>query len=420
MKSQAVLLYGKMDIRLEEIELPAIEADEILVKVVTDSLCMSSYKAAYLGADHKRVPDDVADAPIILGHELAGEIVEVGSKWEDSYTVGERFTIQPAINYKGSMDSPGYSYRYCGGDATYMILPPEVMITGSLLPFKGKGFYTAALSEPYSCVIGACRSLYRTDKTSHNHYLGIKEGGRMAIIGGCGPMGLAAIDYAISGEFRPRQLVVTDIDPVKLKRTQELFGTTAEQRGISLICMNTGDLEDPKKAIMTLTEQEGFDDMLVMVPHAQVLEFAESIMGTNGCMNFFAGPTDENLMAKVNYYDIHYTDKHILGTSGGTVDDMKEGLNLMEKGLMNPASIVSHIGGLDAVAEATVNLPKIPGGKKLIYTHIRLPLISLEEILEGRSDDPMMQGLALLLEKYNGLWSLEAEEYLLEHAESIA
>ncbi len=420
MNSKAVLLYGKMDIRMETIELPQIKDDEILVKVVADSLCMSSYKAAYLGADHKRVPDDVANNPIILGHELSGEIVEIGESWKSKYTVGEKFTIQPAINYKGSMDSPGYSYSYCGGDATYAILPPEVMIQDCLLPFKGEGYFTAALSEPYSCVIGALRSLYRTDKVSHNHYLGIKEGGRLAIIGGCGPMGLAAIDYAISGEFRPRQLVVTDIDSVKLKRAQELFGATAEQRGISLVCINTGELEDPKRSIMALTENEGFDDMLVMVANTQVLEFSESIMGVNGCMNFFAGPTDENLKAKVNFYEVHYTDKHIIGTSGGTVDDMREALELMAKGLMNPAAIVSHIGGLDAVAESTKNLPKIPGGKKLIYTGIKLPLISLEEIMKNESDSPLLQGLALLVEKHNGLWSLEAENYLLKNGEAIA
>ncbi len=189
MKTHAVRLYGEMDLRLETFELPEITDDEILVRVVADSLCMSTYKAAVLGAEHKRVPDDVAENPIMVGHEMAGEIVRVGARWADSYTEGESFSLQPAINYKGSMDSPGYSYRYCGGDATYMIIPPEVMIMDCLLSYTGEGFFKAALAEPYSCVIGACRSLYRTDRIKHNHYLGIKEGGRMAIIGGCGPWG---------------------------------------------------------------------------------------------------------------------------------------------------------------------------------------------------------------------------------------
>ena len=79
MKTKAVRLYGKEDLRLEEFELPQIKDDEILAKVVSDSICMSSFKASEQGSAHKRVPDDVAQNPIIIGHEFCGEIVEVGS-----------------------------------------------------------------------------------------------------------------------------------------------------------------------------------------------------------------------------------------------------------------------------------------------------------------------------------------------------
>ncbi|HBG57501.1 MAG TPA: L-sorbose 1-phosphate reductase, partial [Porphyromonadaceae bacterium] len=67
MKTKAVRLYGKKDLRLEEFELPQIKENEILARVVTDSLCMSSYKASSQGTDHKRIPGDVAENPIIIG-----------------------------------------------------------------------------------------------------------------------------------------------------------------------------------------------------------------------------------------------------------------------------------------------------------------------------------------------------------------
>ena len=127
MKTKAVRLYGKHDLRLEEFELPEIGDDEILVRVVSDSICMSSYKAASLGTDHKRVPKDIAEHPVIVGHELSGVIEQVGPKWRNTYKPGAKFAIQPALNYKGSMASPGYSYRWCGGAATYAIMPQEVM-----------------------------------------------------------------------------------------------------------------------------------------------------------------------------------------------------------------------------------------------------------------------------------------------------
>ena len=111
MKTKAVRLYGKSDLRLEEFELPEIKDDEILATVVSDSICMSSYKAAIQGGDHKRVPEDIAEHPTIIGHEFCGELVEVGKKWQDKFKAGEKFSIQPAMNYKGSLDAPGYSYQ---------------------------------------------------------------------------------------------------------------------------------------------------------------------------------------------------------------------------------------------------------------------------------------------------------------------
>ena len=80
MKTRAVRLYGVNDLRLEEFELPEIGEGEILARVISDSICMSSHKAALQGAAHKRVPDNVAENPIILGHEFCGEIIEVGKK----------------------------------------------------------------------------------------------------------------------------------------------------------------------------------------------------------------------------------------------------------------------------------------------------------------------------------------------------
>ena len=107
MKTKAVRLYGVMDLRMEEFELPEITDGEILAEVFSDSICMSSYKAASQGANHKRVPADVAENPVIIGHEFCGKLVKIGAKWADRFKAGDKFVIQPAINYKGSLASPG-------------------------------------------------------------------------------------------------------------------------------------------------------------------------------------------------------------------------------------------------------------------------------------------------------------------------
>ena len=122
MKTKAVRLYGVGDLRLEEFELPKIKDDEILAHIFSDSICMSTYKAACQGAAHKRVPDDVAENPVIIGHEFCGEIVEIGEKWRGRYEVGARFVVQTALNYKGSLAAPGYSYKYSSRDNLFFVV----------------------------------------------------------------------------------------------------------------------------------------------------------------------------------------------------------------------------------------------------------------------------------------------------------
>ena len=88
MKVSAVRLHGANDLRMDEFELPEIKEDEILVKVVSDSVCMSTHKCAILGVKHKRVHEDVADHPAIMGHEMAGDIVKVGRVHQDRFRPG--------------------------------------------------------------------------------------------------------------------------------------------------------------------------------------------------------------------------------------------------------------------------------------------------------------------------------------------
>ena len=424
MKTRAVRLYGKKDLRLEEFELPAIKDNEILAKVVSDSLCMSSYKASSQGTDHKRIPDDVAENPIIIGHEFAGELIEIGSKWKDKFKVGDKFSIQPALNYEdgpvGILSAPGYSYPHIGGNATYVIVPNEVMEKDCLLPYHGEGFYPASLAEPLSCVIGAMHANYHTTPGSYVHKMEIVDGGKMAILAGVGPMGLAAINYALHrDDCRPSLMVVTDIDQTRLDRAASLYTVDfAASRGIDLRYVNTSTMKDANKELRDLTDGKGYDDVFVFAPVKPVVEQGDAILGFDGCLNFFAGPNDPTFSAQLNFYNVHYAYTHIVGTSGGNNEDMVEALEMMGKGL-DPAGLITHIGGLDAVANATNHLTEIPGGKKLIYTHITMPLTPITAFAKIGETNEVFKKLAAICDKNKGLWSIEAEAYLLENADKL-
>ena len=415
MQTKALRIYGKEDLRLETFELPELKDNEILAKIVSDSLCMSSYKAAEQGADHKRVPNDIAENPTILGHEFCGELITVGSKWQDKYKPGQRFAIQPALNYKGSLDAPGYSFRYIGGDATYVIIPNEVMEMDCLLPYSGDAFFFGSLAEPVSCVVGAFHANYHTVQGSYEHKMGIIEGGKAAILAGCGPMGMGAIDYALHCDRKPGLLIVTDIDDARLERVASIFTVEdAKANGVELHYVNTKNLEDPVGTLLSYTDGEGYDDVFCFAPVKAVVEMSDAILGKDGCLNFFAGPTDKSFSAMFNFYNVHYGSTHLVGTSGGNTDDMKESIALMEQGKLNPATMITHIGGLDAAAETTLNLPKIPGGKKLIYTHISMPLTAIADFEELGKTNEVFARLDELCKANNGLWNAEAEKYLLE------
>ncbi len=420
MRTKAVRIYGKKDLRLEEFDLPEMKDDEILAQVVSDSICMSSHKAALQGTEHKRIPDDIAVNPTIIGHEFAGVILKVGKKWQHVYHEGQKFSIQPAMAHTGTLDAPGYSYRYIGGDATHIIIPDIVMEADCLLPYEGDTWFAASLSEPMSCIVGAFNASYHIPPGTYKHVMGIREGGKLAILAGVGPMGLGAIDYALYHDRKPSLIVVTDIDDSRLSRASCLFTPEhAEKERIKLYFINTAKLTDPVKHLRDLTGGSGYDDVFVFAPVKQVVEQGDAILGFDGCLNFFAGPTDPDFKAEFNFYNAHYSFTHIVSTSGGNTDDMRESLRLIAEGKINPAVMITHVGGLDAVVETTLNLPKIPGGKKLIYTNISMPLVSLYKLKEMSTRNILYAGLHEIVSNNDYIWSVEAEKYLLANAKSI-
>ncbi len=413
MKTKVAAIYGPRDVRIREFELPEINDNELLVSVISDSVCLSTWKAALLGSEHKRVPDDLEQHPVITGHECAGVIVEVGKNLSDKYKKGERFVLQPAMGLSSGY-SAGYSYEHFGGNATYMIIPEQAINLGCVLPYNGSYFAAASLAEPMCCIIGAYKANYHTTPYIYDHQMGIKAGGNLALLACAGPMGIGAIDYAINGEIKPSRIVVVDIDDVRLAQAEKLLPVTlAASKGIELIYVNSREMENPQDELRALTGGAGFDDVFVYAAVPAVVELADGLLAEDGCLNFFAGPTDKNFSVPFNFYNVHYNRTHVVGTSGGSTDDMKEAITLSAAGQLQPSFMVTHIGGLDAVPDTVLNLPDIPGGKKLIYNSVSMPLTAIADFAEKGKTDPLFQELARLVEPTHGIWNEQAEQYLL-------
>ena len=416
MKVEGVRMYGAKDIRLEEFDLPDIKEDEVLLKVMSDSICMSTWKEVKLGSGHIRVPDNIHEKPVIIGHELSGRIAKVGAKWADEYKEGERFVVLPGI--PGQMGAPGYSYEFFGGAATYCIVPNDVIEKGCLLHYDGDSFFEVSVSEPMYCIIGGYKANYHTKPETHEHFIGTKEGGNIAILGGCGPMGLGAVSYALATEQKPKMVVVTDIDDERLNRARSVISEQeAREKGVELHYINTAKMEDEAKELLDLTGGEGYHDVFVYAPVRQIAETGNRIMAFDGCMNLFAGPADSGFSAEMNLYDAHYRNTKILGSSGGIKTDLLEALDLISQKKVKPAVMITHIGGLDAYADTTLHLPEIPGGKKLIYTQLHMPLTAIEDFRKMGEEEPLFARLADVCDRHNGLWNKEAEDILLNYFE---
>ena len=410
MKTKAVRLYGENDLRLEEFDLPELKDGELLIKIISDSVCMSTYKTAKQGAKHLRVPNNVADNPVIIGHEFCAEVVEVTNKWKDKFSVGDKVVMPPVLSYLGGVDTVGYSFGEIGGVSTYSIVYDHIIENDYLIKLDSDCFFKGSLIEPASCVIRGYKANLHLDEKLMP-YTNIKPQGKVAILAGCGPMGLVAIDIALHGDIKPSLLVVTDVNEERLERAKQIFSPLdAKKDGIELIFTNATNKDD----LINLTNGSGFDDVFVYAPVPPVVELADSILGFDGCLNFFAGPLDKNFSASFNFYNVHYAQHHVAGTSGSTTDDMHDIVRLIGEKRIDPAVMITHIGGIDAAIETTLHLPEIEGGKKLIYTHINMPLTAISDFKELGKQDKRFETLDNIVKQNNGLWCAEAEKYLLE------
>ncbi len=146
-------------------------------------------------------------------------------------------------------------------------------------------------------------------------------------------------------------IVVTDIDDDGLARAAEtLPPEKAAAKGVALHSVNTALPEDPIAMLRDLTDGGGFDDAFVYAPVRVLVEQADRLFANDGCLNFFAGPTDHGFTAPINLYNVHYAS--------------------------------THIGGLNAAAETILRLPDLSGGKKLVYPHIEMPLTAIADFKE--------------------------------------
>jgi len=386
-------------LQIVDLEKPQIDKENnVLVRMVAAGICGSDV-GIYHGTNA------AATYPRIIGHENVGIVEEIG-EGVTRVKVGDRVIIDQVTacghcyacrkgrpNVCGNLKVRGVHID--GGYREYMAVPDrDCYLVPEILSDE-----EAVMIEPTTIAVQCCsRAELESEDT--------------VMIIGSGALGSSIL--RIVKLYNPKAIIVTDIDDARLARAESIYTVEhAKEMGVELHYVNTAKPGCDTNYLRELSGGTGYDDVICFAPVKPVVEQASDILGFDGCLNFFAGPTNSQFKAEFNWYNVHYLYTHVVGTSGGNTSDMKEAIEMMTSGKINPAAMITHIGGLNAVVDTVLNLPKIPGGKKLIYTQIELPLTAIADFGKLGETDPLFAKLDEITKRHNGLWSAEAEKYLL-------
>ncbi|QSR31810.1 alcohol dehydrogenase [Nocardioides sp. S5] len=237
----------------------------------------------------------------------------------------------------------------------------------------------------------------------------LRPRGTTVFVGAGGPMGLMHVQRAIQQPDGPRTIVATEVSDERLKSLEDRLAHLAEANDCELVTFNSQTSEQSlHDFVMGLTDGRGADDVVVSVPIADVMAEADTLMNPDGMLVFFAGVPNGTL-APLNLSAVYLDNAQYTGTSGLTIHDQQQVVDLANRGELSPGSIVGAVGGMRAAKDGLRALVEGSySGKVLIFPQIHdLPLMGLDELQET---------LPQVAEKLSpgGTWNDEAEKALFD------
>ena len=334
---------------------------QVLARVDAAGICTSVNKLIAQGAEHPLAHGwDPAVYPVIVGDEGVVTVVEVGSELGDTWAVGQRCAVQPAvdiapINHRERYRDEGrgvtkvaLGYSLPGLLAEYILITEEVLEAGCLLPLPDDTLPAghAAIAEPISCILSAPANHMhpsKPDRTkSRTATNGLKPDGVTVVIG-VGPMGRIHVDLAIAA--RPRVIVATARRDERLAWIHHTFEERAAAAGVELITVNTTS-DDLAAVVRRASDGAGTDDLIVTAADGPLMESVQHLLARYGVLDLFAGLKPGEEIIGIDERFVHYQEINITGSSGGGPWDIIETLRLMAAGEIDAAAHIGHVGDL--------------------------------------------------------------------------
>ncbi len=320
----ALRFYAPEDLRLEDVPEPTCGTDEVKIRVKNCSTCGTDVKIRKNG--HQNLAP-----PRIIGHEIAGEVVEVGSGVAGDWRPGDRVQVIAAVPCgkchecrKGWMavcqNQTSVGYQYDGGFAEYMIVPREVLAVDGMnrIP-DGVGFAEASAAEPFACAINA------------QEQLGIEPGDDVVIFG-AGPIGCLHVRIA-RGVHRAGRIILVDINSERLKMSADAVKPD--------VVINASEVNIVEE-ILKLTGGRGADVIITATPANITQEQAVSMAARNGRISFFGGLPKTNPTITLDSNLVHYRQLHIHGANGSAPEHNRRALDYIASGEVPVADLITR------------------------------------------------------------------------------
>ncbi len=330
MTMTAARMYGKNDLRLETVPVPVPGDGEVLLKIEAAAVCGTDVRMLTNGA--KGID---ADHPLILGHEFAGVIEEIGGG-VTGYKVGQRVALAPnmgcglcdlCIAGNGHLcpDYRATGINLDGGFAEYCLIPEAAVRGGNLCPLPDTvSFEEGALAEPLSCV---CNGFEHAD---------IHPGDRVLVVG-AGPIGIMHCAMAL---MAGAVVYLNDLSTSRLAEAKAIYPA---------LHIITGDLE---KELMEATNNRGADAIITACPVPAVQTQAIRLAAIGGRVIFFGGIAADKEPVGIDTNQIHYKQLIVSGTTRASLTQYRKTLSRIADGVLNVKSLVTSRFTLDDIGTA--------------------------------------------------------------------
>jgi len=342
----AARLYGKKDLRVEDVPTPSPETGEILLKVRSASICgtdVRMYQNGRSGAG--------AESPLILGHEISGEVAATGGGI-GAYRQGMRVAVGPNIGC-GACDlcvsgnthlCPAYlalGIHIDGGFAQYVRIPAGFVQQGNIVEIAEKVSYDeASLAEPLSCVYNAFeRSRLRPGDT--------------VLIIGAGPIGIMHAKLARLGGAA--KVMVNDLDAARLEQCRRIVPSVIPLGG-----------ENLQQQVMDITAGKGVDVCITACAAPAAQEASIDLAAINGRIIFFGGLPKDRSMVRIDGNKIHYRQLTVTGTTRASLAQYRRALELVANGLVSLKELISSVCTIQQCPQAVQDASKGVGLKSVI------------------------------------------------------